>query len=177
VQESLTVARPYAEAAFNYSHPENHSGDWMYMLSCLSDALKEPSLSNLVGNPKVADDTLLSILVEVLGKDLSKQQINFLSLLVGAKRLGVVPQILQLFSALNAESEGVVTATITSAYELSVSEREKLKTSIGARYNKSCNLETQVDLGLIGGAVIKIGDSVIDLSLRGRLAHMKHKII
>ena len=177
MQESLTVARPYAEAAFNYSHSESQSGDWMHMLSCLCDALKEPSLNSLVGNPKVADDILLSILVEVLGTDLSKQQINFLSLLVEAKRLGVVPQILQLFSALNAESEGVVTAMITSAYELSASEQEKLKTLIGARYSKSCNLETRVDLGLIGGAIIKIGDSVIDLSLRGRLAHMESKII
>lgn len=177
MQESLTVARPYAEAAFNYSHPENYSGDWMHMLSRLCDALKEPSLSNLVGNPKVADETLLSILVEVLGKDLTKQQINFLSLLVIAKRLGVVPQILQLFSALNADSEGIVSATITSAYELSVPEQEKLKAAIGARYNKSCNLETRVDLGLIGGAIIKVGDSVIDLSLRGRLAHMENKII
>ena len=177
MQESLTVARPYAEAAFNYSHPENYSGDWMHMLSRLCDALKEPSLSNLVGNPKVADETLLSILVEVLGKDLTKQQINFLRLLVIAKRLGVVPQILQLFSALNADSEGIVSATISSAYELSVPEQEKLKAAIGARYNKSCNLETRVDLGLIGGAIIKVGDSVIDWSLRGRLANMENKII
>ena len=177
MQESLTVARPYAEAAFNYSYPDNSSDDWIHMLVCLCDALKEPSLSNLVGNPKVADEALLSILVEVLGKDLTKQQINFLRMLIGAKRLGVAPQILQLFSALNAESEGVVSATITSAYELSVPEQEKLKAAIGARYNKSCNLETRVDLGLIGGAIIKIGDSVIDLSLRGRLAHMESKII
>ena len=177
MQESLTVARPYAEAAFNYSHSENHSDDWLHMLSCLCDALKESSLSNLVGNPKVDDETLLLILVEVLGKGLTKQQINFLRMLIGARRLGVAPQILQLFSALNAESEGVVNATVTSAYELSASEQEKLKTSIGERYNKSCNLETRVDLGLIGGAIIKIGDSVIDLSLRGRLANMESKIL
>ena len=89
----------------------------------------------------------------------------------------MAPQILQLFSALNAESEGVVSATITSAYELSVPEQEKLKAAIGALYNKSCILETRVDLGLIGGAIIKIGDSVIDLSHRGRLAGMENKKI
>ena len=177
MQESLTVARPYAEAAFNYSYSENCSGDWMHMLSRLCDALKDSSLNSLIGNPKIADETLLSILAEVLGTDLPAQQINFISLLVGSKRLGVVPQILHLFSVLNAESEGIVSATVTSAYELSAAEQEKLKVSIGARYNKSCNLETRVDSGLIGGAIIKIGDSVIDLSLRGRLAHMETTII
>ncbi len=177
MQERLTVARPYAEAAFSFAGEGGQSSSWITMLMSLCSVLEEPALGTLIGNPKVTDETLLSILVEVLGEGITKEQTNFLRLLVEVNRLDVVPQILELFSKLKAESEGVISVEVISAFELTSDEREKIKNSIGSRYNKECKVESRVDLGLIGGAIIKIGDSVVDLSLRGRLAEMGNKII
>lgn len=176
MQEKLTIARPYAAAAFDYAAEHSDVDAWAAMLEALAVTVEDPQLARFIGHPKVSDEQMMSILNDVLGARLDDARRNFLGALLHAERLEIAPQIATLFERRRADSAGVVHVEVTSAYALNSAEEEKIRSAIKARYGRECAVQTAVDDSLIGGAVIKVGDSVIDLSLRGRLAALELQI-
>lgn len=176
MQEKLTIARPYAAAAFAYAKEHDEIDTWSEVLNTLALAVSDASLSRFIGHPKVSTAQIVELLGDVLGERLHDASRNFLGALAEAERLGVAPQIAELFERSRAEAAGVVNIEVTSAYALAPAESGKIEAAIRERLGKDCHVESSVDDGLIGGAVIRIGDAVIDLSMRGRLAALEQQL-
>ncbi len=176
MQEKLTIARPYAAAAFDFAAEHDQVDAWSEMLGALALTVSDAALEGYIGHPQVTDEQLLGLLDDVLGDRLNDAGRNFVRALIEAERLELAPQIAELFERRKAEAAGVVNVEVTAAYALSDAEQQKIDAAVRARLGRNCRVESRVDSALIGGAVIKIGDSVIDLSLRGRLDALAQQI-
>lgn len=176
MQETLTTARPYASAAFEFASENNDVAAWSAMLERLGQAVATPELSALIGHPKVTSEQLLEILEEILSGQLDDKRKNFIRVLMDAERLSLAPEISSLFERARADAEGVNHVVVTSAFELDPATEQAIISSVRNRVGGEVKLHSEIDKDLIGGAVIRIGDAVVDLSVRGRLAALKQTL-
>lgn len=169
--ESITLARPYAEAAFELARDRNALAAWQDVLARLAMVAKDERVHDVVNNPKVGPEQLTQFFVDLVG-NLSEEQRNFVRTLVDNERLVVLPEIYALFVGLKNRYEGVKQAHITSAFPLDEATLKQLVAELEPRFK--CKLQTtvSVDPELIGGVRIAVGDEVIDASVRGKLATM-----
>jgi len=169
--ELSTVARPYAKAAFEYALSQGKLAEWSNMLNLAAQAVADSAVQNVLGNPAISQAQKAEIVIEICtGLDESGK--NFVQTLSEVGRLSLFPQIAEQFEALKAEQEKTVEVEITSAYELTSEQQTKLAQALQKRLNREIKIQTQVDQSLIGGVLIHAGDTVIDGSVRGKLAKL-----
>jgi F-type H+-transporting ATPase subunit delta len=170
MSQALTLARPYARAAFSMAQDENALGTWSNALGFAAQVAADPRAASLLLNPQLTHAEAVSLLsVDGAGESFSR----FLALLAENRRLPQLPEIAGLYEELKAEAERVVKATVTSAAELPAGELDVLKAALKKRFGRDVELSTAVDASLIGGAVIDAGDVVIDGSLKGKLSRLQ----
>ena len=172
MSELSTLARPYAEAVFRLAQDEKDLAGWSSRLQSLALIVSDAQVARLIADPAVAADRVAGLIVEVAGGDLGERGSNFVKVLAENDRLSLLPEIDVQFETLKADAEGTLEATITSAQELSQVQLDELVAGLKARFNRTVNVQVVVDPELIGGAVIAIGDQVIDGSVKGRLQRM-----
>jgi len=166
MSQALTLARPYARAAFAIARDERAASKDSF--ATWSQALAFSA--QVAGDPRLSDGGAVTLL--------SPQESNpsfarFLGLLAENGRLALLPEIAGLYEELRAEAERVVKATVTSAADLPAGELEKIKAALRQRFGREVDIQTAVDASLIGGAVIDAGDVVIDGSLKGKLERLQ----
>jgi F-type H+-transporting ATPase subunit delta len=169
--EAITLARPYAEAAFELARDHKALAAWETALTRLAAIARDEGIRDLVNNPRTQADQLAQVLFDVAG-ELNDGQKNFVRTLIDNERLLVLPEIHELFMTLKNRHEGVKQAHVTSAFPLDQQALQQLIAELEPRFK--CKLETRVsvDPELIGGVRIAVGDEVIDASVRGKLATM-----
>ena len=172
MSELSTLARPYAEAVFRLAQGEKDLAGWSSRLQSLALIVSDAQVARLIADPAVAADRVAGLIVEVAGSDLGERGSNFVKVLAENDRLSLLPEIASQFETLKADAEGTLEATITSAQELSQAQLDELVAGLKARFNRAVNVQVAVDPELIGGAVIAIGDQVIDGSVKGRLQRL-----
>jgi F-type H+-transporting ATPase subunit delta len=172
MSEAITIARPYAQAAFDHAKQAGQLKAWSEMLAAAAAAVNEEQVAALVSSPRVSAAQLLSLMAAVSGDAAGAQGGNFLHLLVDEHRLDVLPEIAQQFEQLKAEEEMSIDVTVSSAFELAADQKQKITAALKARYGREVRLHAEVDAKLLGGVVIRAGDKVIDGSARTRLAEM-----
>ena len=177
MQESLTLSRPYASAAFQYASEKNDQMTWSETLIKLAAAVSDERMISLINLPRAVETDILDILFTVIGEVLNEPKQNFVRVLLRAKRLELAPYISELFEQARLRSNNVKEVDLVSAYPLTDSEREKIALTIRDRFGGSCDIRETVNNSLIGGIILKIGDSVIDLSLTGRLSRLYSELI
>lgn len=170
--ENVTIARPYADAAFELAREADALGPWAEALERLAAIASDLAMQERIGDPKFTDDQLHDLFVAVAGDSLSPDQQNFVRILVENERLQVLPEIRDLFVAQKNEHEGVKEADITSAFPIDKASLASLKAELEARFKARLNIQVRLDPELIGGVRIAVGDEVIDASVRGKLANM-----
>jgi F-type H+-transporting ATPase subunit delta len=168
--QALTLARPYARAAFAIARDAGNLPAWSDALALAARVAADPRVAGLLGNPRLtADDA-----VALLGPQQPNEAFaSFLALLFENRRLPLLAEIAGLYDALRFDAERVVKATVTSAAALPASELETIRAALRRRFGREVEIEAAVDPGLIGGAVIAAGDVVIDGSLKGKLGRMQ----
>ncbi len=173
--EKVTLARPYAEAAFKLARDGKNKGNdlasWKDVLDRMAIIAADPDMQTLIANPKLLPSQLEQVFLDIAGKA-SDEQKNFVRVLVENERLVLLPEIRDLFARLKNEHEGVKDAHITSAFALDDAALKKLIAELEPRFNCKLNASVKVDPELIGGVKIAVGDEVIDASVRGKLAAM-----
>ncbi len=169
--ESLTIARPYAEAAFQLAREGGALPAWSDALNRLSSVASTDSARELIGNPLVTVEQVAALIADASGR-LGPEQTNFVRLLADNERLSVLPEIAALFDQLRNEHEGVLDAQIRSAYPLVQQQVDDIVATLEAKYGKKIKTSVHVDADLIGGVSIQVGDETIDASVRGKLAQM-----
>ncbi|HKI74398.1 MAG TPA: F0F1 ATP synthase subunit delta [Pseudomonadales bacterium] len=171
--EEITIARPYARAVFSCAL-EHSSGlaDWSRMLAMLAATVQQPTVVRALDDPHLSSQEEAELLGKILGEELTQEGRNLLSVLGHYGRIAVLPEIAELFEDLKAQHDQVMDVLVTSAYEIDESDKERLVTALKERLQKKINLTTEVDPTLLGGAVIRAEDTVIDDSVRGKLARL-----
>ncbi len=176
MSEKTTIARPYAQAVFELASDGGNTGEWSDALALLSQVVTNEDMQGLLNNPKVSAEQLFDIVMSIAGENLSGQSQNFVRVLIDAGRLGYAPQIVELFESLRAEAEGTVDVEVRSAYQLEQGQQDKIAEAIAARLGRKVKISATVDNSLIGGAVIRANDAVIDASIRGRLNELANDL-
>ncbi len=177
--EKATIARPYARAAFEYAREQRALGAWSQLLAVGAAVAATPGAEDVFGNPRVSADQLVDLIASVAtgsGVAVDAGSRNFLALLAHGHRLGYLPEIAAQFEVRRAEVENTIDVEVTSAMALTAEQRTTLSAALARRFGRSVRLAEQVDTALIGGAIIRAGDLVIDGSLQGRLARLEQQI-
>ncbi len=172
MSEAITIARPYAQAAFEEAQKLADLKGWSEALLSLAEAVCYPEVRTVIASQRVAKPQLESLMEGLLGSKASAQQRNFIRILVRNQRLLVLPEIAAIFEILRAEAEKTVHVSVDSAFELSAAQQEKIVKSLKARMGREIKLVCKVNKELLGGIVIRAGDKVIDGSARTRLGEM-----
>ncbi|MFM8555990.1 MAG: F0F1 ATP synthase subunit delta [Betaproteobacteria bacterium] len=169
--EMITIARPYAEAAFKVARDARTLPAWSEALARLAAVASTDVAHRLIGHPGVPAATIAAAVADTAGS-LDAAQANFVRLLADNERLGVLGDIASLFEALRNEHEGVLEASISSAFPIDAAKVDSIVATLTQRYGRRIKASVSVDPELIGGVSIRIGDEVIDASVRGKLAQM-----
>ncbi len=169
--ESLTIARPYAEAAFKLARDGQALPQWSDALARLRAVASSEAARELIGNPRVSDAQVAGLVADVAGT-LTPEQRNFVTVLAQNERLTVLPEIADVYEALRNDFEGVLDARIASAYPLSEQQVADVVATLEGKYGRKVKATVSVDPDLIGGISIRIGDEVMDASVRGKLAQL-----
>lgn len=170
--ENTTIARPYAQAVFELARSHNNLKAWSEMLQFAAAVAADPQMKSLVGDPRVGTDQLERLFLDICGDKCDAAAQNFIKLLIENRRLNVLPEIAHLYETQRAEAEGTLHAQVVSAYPLADEQQRKIATALQARFGRTINLNNVVDNSLLGGVVIRAGDSVIDGSARGHLERL-----
>ena len=171
MSSALTLARPYARAAFALAREHDQLSQWSMRLGFSAQIAMDPRVQALLSHPKLEADEAVALLMPPGAPDPLFTQ--FLAVLTDNGRLALLPEIAALYAQQRAEAEHVVKATITSATVLDAVELGKLHDALKRRFGQEVEITTAVNPELIGGAVIDAGDVVIDGSLRNKLARLE----
>ena len=170
MSQALTLARPYARAAFAVAREAGALAGWSAALGFAARVAAEPQVAVLLDNPKLTRADVVALLSPDGAQDAFH---NLLGLLFDNRRLPLLPEIAGLFDELRFAAERVVRAKVTSAATLGDGELETIKAALRKRFGREVEVETAIDESLIGGALIDAGDVVIDGSIRGKLTRLQ----
>lgn len=169
MSERSTVARPYAQAVFEIAQADSDLPGWSSMLELVVEVASNEDVQLLLDNPRVDKQAVIELLLEVCGERLTNSGRRLLQVLAANRRLGLLPDIARQYEQLRAEAEKTLDAELISAMPVSDEQRQKVAASLRRRLGREINLVCKTDPQLLGGAIIRAGDLVIDGSARGRL--------
>lgn len=167
--ELSTLARPYANAAFEYAVAESALEPWSQSLGLLAALCEDEKIAVLLRSPTLAGPQRVALLLELCDGSLSGGVQNFLQVMANNHRLPLLPAVHEQFQALKANLERTIDVDVVTAAPLSEALRARLTTALAKRLGRDVRVAVSIDPTLLGGAVIRAGDTVIDGSLRGRL--------
>ena len=167
--DKSTLARPYARALFQLAREAGNFEQWSQRLAIGAAAMREEKVRKLLDDPRRTLAAQVDLLLDLCGEPRAPELANFFRTLADNGRLGVLPEIAEAYETLRDEAEGRIEVEVRSATPLSDATRASLKSALERRLERSVELENVIDPGLIGGAIIRAGDLVIDGSVHGRL--------
>lgn len=168
-----TTAHPYAKAVFELAHASGDYKVWAESLHAIVALLADPQLAELTRNPALSRADLAVVLAKTLDGKVPADTLSLVRLLVENGRLQALPAIAEQFEALRAEAERRVEVEITSAVPVEAAQQDKLTAAVKQRVARDVTISWKTDESLIGGAVIRAGDLVIDGSVSGELERLK----
>lgn len=170
--EQTTVARPYAQAVFDLARKDENLKGWSQMLAFAAAVASDPNMVKIIASPKLDAGQAAELFLDVCGEHLDDQGRNLIKVLAENRRLAVLPEIYALYEELRAEAESIIEAELISAAPVKDAHREKVAEALEKRLGRKVNLTCTEDESLLGGAVIRAGDLVIDGSVKGKLARL-----
>jgi F-type H+-transporting ATPase subunit delta len=175
--EKSTVARPYALAAFELAKEKDELAKWSEMLQFAALVASDDTMQQYIGNPHVSRDALGKLFLGICAEQLTDVGKNFIKVLIDNRRLDVLPQIATLYEQHRAEAERTIEAEVISAFPLSEAQQSLLADKLKQRLGRSVNLIAKVDPNLLGGAIVRAGDLVIDGSVNGQIDKLAHTLM
>jgi F-type H+-transporting ATPase subunit delta len=167
--DNASIARPYAKAVFDLAQQENVFDAWTAVLEQLAVISNDADFGALVSNPRVDGAKVAELLIDLTKDSLPDGGANFIKLLVQNDRLQALVNINQQYTDLVAKAQALVNAEVITAKPLTDDQKSSLAAALEKRLGLKVELEEIVDPELIGGAIIKAGDMVIDGSAKGRI--------
>ena len=175
--EKRTIARPYAQAAFSMAESQGNLRKWSDMLQLIAAVVSDDAMQVLIDNPSIDNEKLVELIIGVCGEGLDQYGQNFVRMLVENKRLDVILEIADLYEAKRAEAEKTVVAEVTSASPLSEAQQAQLVIALKKRLGREVTLVIKTDETILGGAIVRAGDLVIDASVTGQLEQLANTLM
>ena len=170
--ELVTIAKPYANAVFAIAQQDKSHDDWKVVLEAAASLAADDQMQAYLDSPSASKQdksaTIQSLVASVAGRALNTKENEFLSLILENDRATALPSILTLFENQSNIFDDAKAFTVISAYKLTAAEEKSIVADLGAKYNATVSIETVIDESLVGGLIIKLGDKVIDLSVKAR---------
>jgi F-type H+-transporting ATPase subunit delta len=170
--ESVTIARPYAQAVFRLAREAGALAAWSDRLQRLALVAQDPDMAKVIGNPKFSAAQIADLFVSLSGETGNRELAELVSLLAENERLGVLAEIQEIYEQLKSADEGIKEAVITSAYPLDDAQLNNLMKELEAHFGTRLEPRIEVDACLIGGVRVAVGDQILDASVRGKLDAM-----
>jgi F-type H+-transporting ATPase subunit delta len=170
--ESVTIARPYAEALFSAAKESGNLAKWSGQVSLLAQVAANPEAREAIGDPNVAAPQLVDLFRSACGTAVDAELSNFIQLLAKNDRLALLPEIGGLFESYKQAEEGIKQATIVSAFPIDASQVNALVPQLETVFKSKLEASVSVDPELIGGIKVIVGDQMLDASVRGKLDAM-----
>lgn len=167
--ESVTIARPYAQAIFRLARETHSLADWSARLKRLVLIAEDPEMAKVIGNPRFSSRQVAELFVSLSGEPGERELASFIRLLAENERFDVLPAISEIFEHLKSEDEGLKEAVVTSAFPLDDSQLVRLMAELEAHFGSRLQPKVEVDPSLIGGVRVTVGDRILDASVRGKL--------
>ena len=174
--EILTIARPYAQAAFQFADSHQMLKQWSDMLEFLAVAAADPEMVDLVENPRMTEGQLAELFISIGAERLDDHCGNFIRLLAENRRLRLLPEIAALFEIQRRDAERTIRAELVTAFPASAAQQASVTAALKQRLGREIELVCSTDASLIGGAIIRAGDLVIDGSVRGKLERLSNSL-
>jgi F-type H+-transporting ATPase subunit delta len=170
--EFTTIARPYAQAAFKLAQQKQALPAWSEMLGLAAVVAADAGMRKLLDNPRITPAQLAELFIDVCGDRLNEDGRNLIRLLAERRRLVVLPEIFGLYERFKNEAEGAIQAQLITAFPATDAQKQTIAAALKQRFGRDVQLEYVTDPTLMGGAVVRAGDLVIDGSVRGKLARL-----
>lgn len=167
-----TIARPYAQAVYQLAMDTQQLAQWSEFLEFAAAVARDTTMQGLLVSPRLSPIQLEEMFIKVCDDKLDEQRRNFVRLLAESRRLHLLPQISEQYAQMRAAAEKTLEARLISAQPVDAAAEKKLAAALSKRLNVTVTLTSEIDASLLGGAVIRAGDLVIDGSVRGRLQRM-----
>ena len=174
--ENITLARPYARAAFELARDAGQLTEWSAALADMAATAENETLKPLLNNPGINARQISEIIVAACGLSDGPMS-NFVRLLAEGRRFPALLEISAQFEVFRCEEEKTIDVEVTAAAELDEAQQQRLAESLQKRLGRSVRLHVTLDESLLGGAVVKAGDLVIDGSVRTRLSQLAQSIM
>ena len=175
--DNATIARPYAKAVFDYAQESNSFDEWDAALTKLAAISDDESFSTVVNDPRVEGSKITELLIDLTKDVLPEGGTNFLSLLVKNERLDSLVDVKNQYSALVAKAKAIVNAEVITAIALTEDQKSSLVQALEQRLNQKVTLQETVDASLVGGAIVKANDLVIDGTAKGRIEKLTSTLL
>ena len=174
--ESVTIARPYAEALFRAAKDSGKLAKWAEQIALLGQVAANPEARAAIGDPNVAATQLVDLFRSACASAkesaVDAELSNFIQLLSNNDRLGLLPEIAGLYESYKQAEEGTKQAEIVSAFPLDDAQVKALVPQLEAVFKTRLETSVSVDPELIGGVMVFVGDQMLDASVRGKLDAM-----
>ena len=167
--EAITVARPYALAAWRHAAAESKADLWSEMLDFMAAVVADKTMAKIVADPRVDAGQLSQLMLDICGGRLTEVAESFVKLLVENGKLALMPEVASVFAMLKSEAGGAVDARLIAAYPVNAKFEQDIAAAMQKRLSREVNFTTEEDKSLLGGVVIRVGDMVIDASVKGQL--------
>tara|TARA_B110000008_G_scaffold217862_1_gene217543 strand:- start:208 stop:741 length:534 start_codon:yes stop_codon:yes gene_type:complete len=177
MSELLTTARPYAKALFKSGKNQNLLDQYFDMLKNLNTVLESKDIKNILLNDSFENKYKVSLLTDILKEGSDENFLRFIALLTENNRLQIVSEIVSLYDSYFQEERSLKTAKIDTAFELNSEQLDSIKIVLEKRFNKKIEIEQNLDVSLLAGAVVRIDDLVIDGSFKEQLRKLESQLI
>jgi len=174
--EILTIARPYAHAAFLFADSHQALKEWSGMLEFLAVVAADPEMTELIENPRLTETQIADLFIGIGADRLDENCHNFIRLLAENRRLKLLPEIAALFEIQRRDAEQSIRAELITAFPVTAAQQAAVTTALKQRLGREIELECITDATLLGGAIIRAGDLVIDGSVRGKLERLGNSL-
>ena len=175
--EKTTIARPYAQAVFDIAREQGALASWSEMLALAATVAADAEMAQLIDNPRLRKPQVLELFLEICGEGLDPTGQNFIRVLADNGRLALLPEIAQLYEEERAEAEGTLEAEVVSSQPLSEQQKKNIAAALSQRLGRNVSLNCTVDESLLGGAVIRAGDLIIDGSAVAKLQRLSVELM
>ena len=174
--EAITIARPYANAVFNIANDKGELKAWSELLAVFAQCVEDSEIAQMIASPSVTDEQVIDLMANVTGETVNDEARHFLMLLSENNRLSLLSDIAVIYEELRAEAEQVMTADVSAAKPLTEEQEANISAALKKRTGRDVTLNVEVDESLLGGAVIRAGDLIIDGSALGKLNRLANVI-
>lgn len=175
--EKVTIARPYAQAIFELARETGELAQWSDMLALAAAVASNEEMVAVIASPNLTRAQVTELFIGVCGEGLNEAGRNAIRILAENDRLAFLREVAELFEVARAEAEGSIQAEVVSATVLNEAQQAAIAQALKTRLGREVTLNCTIDASLVGGAVIRAGDVVIDGSVTGKLEKLATRLM